>query len=118
MLTVQDWINQGYKKFTSAHKEYADYGLQKLIKDEIGKKYHITVWVYENSNKGYFREGMQEVSFAPDVQFRIHKEDEELPTVNMEFILNNSSTIQEVQEMIEGYWLSSGKPYYEVYYKD
>lgn len=49
MLIVQDWINQGYKKFHSTFKEYADYGLQKLIKDEVGKKYFITVWVYENS---------------------------------------------------------------------
>lgn len=117
MLTVQDWIEQGYKKFNSNFKEYADFGLQKLIKDDLGKKYYITVWVYENSKKGFFREGMQEVSFSPDVQFRIGelKGKEELPTVNMAFILNESSTIQQVQEMIEGYWLSSSKPYYELY---
>jgi len=119
MLTVQDWIDQGYKKFNSNFKEYASFGLQKLIQDEVGKKYCITVWVYENQNKSYFREGMKAVSFAPDVQFRMHKEDgEELPTVNMEFIMDKNSTIQEVEEMIEMYWKCSGKFYYEVYYKD
>jgi len=93
--------------------------LQKLIQDEVGKKYYISVWVYENSKRSYFVEGMQAISFAPDVQFRMHKEDEvELPTVNMEFIMDNSSTIQEVEGMIERYWKCSGKPYYEVYYKD
>jgi len=119
MLTVQDWIDQGYKKFHSSFKEYADYGLQKLIQDEVGKKYYITVWVYENSKRSYFMKGMQEVSFAPEVQFRMHKEDgEELPTVDMEFILGNHSTIQEVEGTIELYWKGSGKPYCEVYYKD
>jgi len=99
MLTIQDWIDQGYKKFHSSFKEYAAFGLQKLIQDEVGKKYYISVWVYENSKRSYFMEGMQEVSFAPDVQFRMHKEDgEELPTVNMEFILGNHSTIQEVDD--------------------
>jgi hypothetical protein len=118
MLIVQDWIDLGYKKFNSTFKEYADYGLQKLIKDEVGKKYFITVWVYENSKKGYFREGMQPTSFSPEVQFRLYKNDEELPTVNMDFILNSASTIKEIEDMIEWYWLYSGKPYYEVYYKD
>jgi len=118
MLTVQDWIDQGYNKFNSTFKEYADFGLQKLIKDEVGKKYYITVWVYENSKKSYFREGMKAISFEPDVQFRMYKDNEELPTVNMQFILNDNSTIQEVEEMIEMYWIASEKHYYEVYYKD
>jgi len=119
MLIVQDWIDQGYKKFHSTFKEYSDYGLQKLIKDEVGKKYFITVWVYENSKKGYFREGMQPTSFSPEVQFRMYKkDDEELPTVNMDFIMDKNSTIQQIEDMIEGYWQYSNNPYYEVYYKD
>jgi len=118
MLTVQDWIDQGYKKFNSTFKEHADFGLQKLIKDEVGKKYYSTVWVYENSKKSYFREGMKAISFAPDVQFRVYKDGEELPTVNIELILNKFSTIEQIEGMIEMYWIASGKHYYEVYYKD
>ena len=38
-LTPEDWIAQGYKKFTSTLRPLAAYGLQKRFDDEVGKRY-------------------------------------------------------------------------------
>lgn len=62
-LTSKDFVEAGFKKFSSAHlRRYADYGLQKRFDDERGKKYFIEVYVYDNSE--YIARG--HVSMSPE----------------------------------------------------
>jgi hypothetical protein len=111
MLTTQNWIDAGYRKFN--HVYNGDYGLQKLIKDEIGKRYFITVYVYEWFKYPNFA-GTRKVSFAPTVQFCFDIK----PTVNIDLIINENTLIEEVEDVFNGYWEFNGKPYYEYYEGD
>lgn len=111
MLTIQNWIDVGYKQHNQQTPNNSDFLLQKCIRDENGKKYFINVWVYEHYNKDYFSRVpvMHPVGFSPEVQFR--KEGD--ITTNIDLILNEDSTILEVERHFEGLWFFLGRPYYE-----
>ena len=113
-MKPQDWIDAGYKRFNQVKhvREYADFGLQKRFDDEIGKKYFITVYVYDNSQhkaRGY---DMQDYSFSPDIQFVLG---DGKPTINLEIGMDKITTIVEVEQMVEQFWLMLGSVYYEKY---
>ena len=111
MLTIQDWLDAGYKRYDRDYLKNSDFLLQKRFDDEVGKKYFIDVWVYEHFNKVYFSNnpGLKPVSFQPEVQFQR----EEDMTLNMTFIMNQDSTIAEVEQQVECLWLFLEKPYYQ-----
>ena len=50
MLTIQDWLDAGYKRYNGNHFNNADFLLQRRFDDANGKKYFIDIWVYEYSN--------------------------------------------------------------------
>lgn len=109
-MKPQDWIKAGYKRFEHVKhiRPYAEYGFQKLISDNNGKKYYITVFVYDNSE--YLEKyNMQQFSFSPDVQF----ETKEGFTMNIELLLNEDSTITQVEQQLENLWLNNACKYYE-----
>lgn len=111
MLTIQDWLDAGYKRYDRDHLNNSDFLLQKRFDDEVGKKYFIDVWVYEHSKHEYYirNSAIPPVAFQPEVQFQR----EEDMTLNMTFIMNNDSTISEVEQQVECLWLFLEKPYYE-----
>lgn len=70
MLTEQDFIKAGYRKFKGyTGHENSDYGLQKLIADEIGKRYYITVSVYDWT-KYPLRTFGSDFTFSPHFQIK------------------------------------------------
>ena len=111
MLTIQDWLDAGYKRYDRDFLNKSDFLLQKRFDDEAGKKYFIDIWVYEHSKQSYYRENLNipAVSFQPEVQFR---RDPDI-TMNVTFILNHDSTIAEIEQQFECLWLFLEKPYYE-----
>jgi len=114
MLELNDWINAGYKRFNQATMNNSDYLVQKLFADDKGKRYYLTVYVYEHFNKAYYSNHSQNVprvSFMPDVQFQLGDK----PTVNVQLILNSIHTITNVEQQVEELWKSLGNPYYEIF---
>ena len=113
MLTIQDWLDAGYKRYDNHTYKNADFLLQKRFDDEAGKKYYIDVWVYEHSKHAYYSRNpaLPPVSFQPEVQFQRG----EKMTMNMAFIMNQDSTIAEIEQEVEGFWLFLEKPYCEKY---
>lgn len=109
-MQLQDWLDAGYRRYDKVTWNNADFSLQMLFTDDIGKRYYLTVYVYEHWNKNYHFEGMPEISFAPEVQFRM--EDTE-PTVNVELILHKDSTIEQVEDRVLAIWEGLGRPYYD-----
>ena len=111
MLTIQDWLDAGYKRYNGSSLNSADFLLQKRVTDEVGKKYFIDIWVYEHSKHDYYNvnPNLPAVSFQPEVQFR---RDPDM-TMNVTFIMNKDSTIAEVEQQVECLWLFLEKPYYE-----
>jgi len=111
MLTIQDWLDAGYKRYDNYQYKSADFLLQKRFDDSEGKKYFIDIWVYEHSKHDYYsrNSALPSVSFQPEVQFR---RDPEI-TINVTFILNQDSTIVEIEQQFECLWLFLEKPYYE-----
>jgi len=112
-ITPQEWIDAGYKKFSQPHGlNSADFGLQKLFRDDTGKQYYLTVFVYENYNKSYYeqhKEYMNTWSYAPDLQFNPKNK----MTMNVELLMDNESTIQDVEQQVHELWVMLGEPYYE-----
>lgn len=65
-LTPDDFINAGYKKFTSSLNN-ADFGLQKTVKDGQGNKaYFINIWVYDMRGMPYCK---SDYAFRADVVY-------------------------------------------------
>lgn len=71
-ISPEDWEAKGYKRFSNTHRilgDYCSFGLQKRFDDEVGKRYFITVWVYDNTAYMDKYEGWSRWSFQPEVQF-------------------------------------------------
>lgn len=103
MLTVQDWIDAGYKRFNQVKhiRPYSDFGLQKRVKDSNGTKYFITIFVYPYGDT---------ISFSPDVQFSNNNF-----TVSITFALHGDTSIQMLEEMVDDFWCMKNFDYYEKY---
>lgn len=70
---------------------------------------YIDIWVYEHSKHEYYSRNpaLPPVSFQPEVQFQR----EGKMTLNMTFIMNQDSTIAEIEQEVECLWLFLEKPY-------
>lgn len=113
MLTTQDFINAGYKRFEHVKhvRSYATYGLQKLISDGEGKRYYITVYAYDNRLLKLEHPAalITDFSFESDVQF--HND----MVVNVQFGINEKTSIEQIESMYHLIWLTVGSPYYELW---
>ena len=109
MLTLEDFLNNGYKRFSSSNINYSEYGLQKCVSDGKGKKYHINVWVYDCSK--YPKVDKQHwIRFAPDVQ---------LSNKNFRFdtglFQNDETTVSSIEQFYEDIWVKMECNYYELW---
>lgn len=114
-LAPEQWIAAGYKKFklSPVLDKLADYGLQKLFSNIMGKKYYLTVYVYENFNKEYYSKyngAILPYSFSPEIQFS----PKDKMTFNAVFIMSADTTIEDVEKQARELWVSVGSPYYEL----
>lgn len=113
-MNLDDWLTAGYKRFAlndSPLDKNADFGLQKLISDDIGKRYFITVYVYDRSRyPGYpWKEtNPQPYGFMPTSHFLDGRDG---PFFNLE--MNGTFTIAECEDWFNKAWEVFGKPYYE-----
>ena len=117
MLTPQDFIDAGYRRFDQVNhiREHAAYGLQKLISDSVGKRYYITVYVYDNREiNSRFGANMPDFSFSPDCQFRDGEENEMF--VNVELLLHKDNTIEDIEQKFDIMWKALGSFYYEKFH--
>lgn len=105
MLTTQDWLDAGYKRYDGRNFNNADFLLQKRFDDTEGKKYYIDVWVYNFSK---YNSSYPKASFQPEVQFKRGGD----MTLNITFLMNDNSTIQDVEQQAEAMWEFLSKPYY------
>lgn len=110
MLNVENFTDKGYRRYDQQWPKNADYLLQKGVKDDVGIKYFINIWVYENYKGKWYREGIDKhTAFAPEVQFQSVT----YPMMNVELLLDDVADIKEIEETFESLWLSLGCPYYE-----
>lgn len=115
-----EWESHGYKyhKLRNENEQQrsmnklADFLLQKLISDEHGKKYYITVFCYDRKKYPTYGIKLSEYGYMPTVQFYIQKEHTG-PFFNVE--MNNIRSITEVEEYFEKLWNLFGCVYYELY---
>ena len=116
----EQWIAEGYRKHNvnPIMSQNADYILQKLFSDDAGKRYYLTVYVYENYNKDYYlrynaqcRGALPLYSYTPDVQLSPEGE----CTVNVQLLMDRDSTIDSVEGQVYDLWVNLGCPYYELW---
>lgn len=113
-LTPEDWEAQGYKRFNTTIKPLAVFGLQKRFDDEVGKRYFINVWVYDNTTYMDRYEGWSRWSFQPEVQFNTTLENTFDVTLRHK---NNEkwgvTPIEQVEEFFNVMWNRMKCGYYE-----
>ena len=116
-MTLDDWLSAGYKRFemnNSPINKSADFGMQKLFSDDTGKRYYITVYVYDRSRyPGYpwGKDDEPQYGFMPTTHYTVGKDDEyNYPFFNLE--MNGTFTIAEAEAWFEKAWEMFGKPYY------
>lgn len=111
MIELNQWLEAGYKRFEQVKHwyQYASFGLQKLISDGKGKKYYITVFVYDNRDLKQRQPDcyLNDYSYQPEVQFC-----GDLLTHNLSLAVHENATIEHVEQAVEDLWLMLGKPYY------
>lgn len=113
MLKPEDFIKAGYRKFTGyTGHELSDFGLQKLVSDGVGKRYYITVSVYNNSevassHPDYYKQ--YPWSFTPHVQFKLC----DTITAKIEFLITEETTIVQIEEYFHHIWTRMNCEYYE-----
>ena len=122
-LTPEDWIAKGYKKFTSNFKPLAAFGLQKRFDDDNGKRYFITIWVYDHEDEYHKRfmglpqwqQHFSRYGFQPDVQF----ERDNIPfDVTLHFSNSEQwgvTSIEYVEKFYEKMWRDMACDYYETW---
>lgn len=108
MLTVKDFTDSGYKQFPTRSLNNSDFGLQRLIVDEMGKRYYITVWVYDWTKYPQFNH-MNKITFSPDVQFRLQNDIH----FNVQMLNNPDSTIHDIESFYSEMWERFNCQYYE-----
>lgn len=114
-MDIKDWIDAGYARWETLGKEInrlADFGLQKCIRDDEGKRYYITVYVYDRTRyPGYpwKDEKPEPYGFMPTVQFST----EAGPIYDL--TINGTFTVQSAESDIARLWEHFGRPYYERY---
>ena len=109
---IMDWLSAGYKRFELRKPltKSADFGLQKLFRDDTGKRYYITVYVYDRTRyPGYpWQDAFPEpYGFMPTAQFNL-VEHEAFFNVEM----NGKIDIAEMEVWFELLWERFGNPYY------
>ena len=109
---IMDWLSAGYKRFELRKPltKSADFGLQKLFRDDTGKRYYITVYVYDRTRyPGYpWQDALPEpYGFMPTAQFNLG---ENMAWFDVE--MNGKFTIAECEEWFDKLWVLFGKPYY------
>lgn len=119
-IKPEDWIAVGYRKSPTNPilGKNADYLLQKCFSDDLGKRYYLTVYVYENYSRDYYLKynaqyqcALPLYSYTPDVQFIPEGE----CTVNVQLLMNRDSTIDAVEGQVYDLWVNLGCPYYELW---
>lgn len=113
---IDDWLSAGYKRFEFSKEgdifKSADFGLQKLFRDDTGKRYYITVYVYDRTRyPGYpWNEALPApYGFMPTAQFNLILGEHRV-FFNVE--MNGKIDIAEMEVWYELLWEMYGKPYY------
>jgi len=111
MLTTQDWLDASYRRYDGRNSNGADFLLQKRFDDAEGKRYFLSVWVWDNTQYDFHKRNpsLPKMSYQPEVQFQRKEE----ITLNVTFLMNEDSTIADVEQQAEKLWLFLDKPYYE-----
>jgi hypothetical protein len=109
MLTDKDFIDNGYKRFTQQFLNKADYGLQKLIKDDKGKRYYITVYAFDFTKHGF---GFtQKIGYQPEVQFKT----QDGIYLQVSMILHKDSTVEQIELHYRSLFDKMQIEYYELW---
>lgn len=115
-MEPQEWIDRGYRRWETNKRNFhklADFGLQKRFDDEVGKKYFITVyvydWEYNNLHRG--RVGSR-WDYSPTIRFGDYEENIVTFDVTYHFDVERD-TIEKMEQFFEDLWIFAKKPYYE-----
>ena len=111
----QSMVDSGYNIFESNINNSLR-GFQKCISDDLGKKYYITIWHYNNSEQLGSDAVPKGDSYLADVQFRF-----ESSTCNLEFwgetLPNKWNTpiinLGDFEDFFEKAWITLKPEYYE-----
>lgn len=110
-LTPDDWMARGYRRFelkNSPFNKMADFLLQKLFDDEFGKRYYLSVYVYDRAK--YQPDNPVRWGFLSSVQFTIQG-----TSMFSNVEMSSMESIDEVERHYEKLWEYFGKQYYEEY---
>jgi hypothetical protein len=111
MLTLEALEAAGYKSYPNTLSRYALYGMEKRIEDQFGTKYFIHIEVFEplphqDPESNNFDVAVQ---FIDNDQFEVGKK----PTINMTYLDDADTTIEDIEQFFERAWEFLGFPYYE-----
>jgi len=111
MITLKELEDAGYIRYKCSISQHAEFLMQKRVEDSNGTKYFISIDVYA----AYPNQSPSTLNFEPHVQFVDNEPDDPFlrPTVNMTYLDDKNTMLQDVENFFERAWEFMGKPYYE-----
>lgn len=112
-------LNSGYKEFKpTLNRSSANNAYQKRVMDNVGTKYFINIYEYDNSRRGFngytYEISLQSNKIYNDKEFTVNTEifgfsdfDNETKTYK------NVLSIEDIESIIEKYWAVNEFKYYE-----
>lgn len=112
-------LNSGYKElYTNFYRKSAKNAYQKRVRDNVGTKYFINIYEYDNSKYGFngctYEISLQSNKTYNDKEFTVNTEifgfsdfDNETETYK------NNFSIEDIESIIEKHWAVNEFNYYE-----
>lgn len=109
-ITQDQLIAAGYIPFKQKHlRSYTDNFYQKLVADVVGKKYYITVAVYDNRQYQDRLPQLEDLSYRPFVQFTDYN------GLVFDVEIHSPKSVEEIDQFCDKIWCSLVCSYYEQY---
>jgi 20S proteasome alpha/beta subunit len=111
MLTLKALEDAGYRHHRNTLSQYSLFGMEKRIEDKFGTKYFIHIEVFGPTP----HQDPTTYNFDPMVQFidNDYFEVGKKPTINMTYLDDKDTTIEDIEEFFERAWEFLNCPYYE-----
>lgn len=110
IITHEALLEHGYKPFQQRNlKEFTNSFYQKLFRDDIGKKFYLTLACYDNKDiqQRFPDSNTPDFSYEPDVQFTDAKGN----TFNASML--SPKSVDEMEDFFEALWQKMECEYYE-----
>jgi len=116
LISIENLVANEYKQFSDNFKKNTDTyvcSYQKRFDNCKGKKFYITITVYDLSKINMSNKQWIGYNFSAEVQY--NRMSDGRNTFNVKYMINNNTTIQEMEDFFDDIWVKMECNYYDIF---